>query len=74
MTIGLAIAMALYLSGASLIALNSILETERRALTATDCAVIALVGAAWPVVGLTLLAFRPRRVTLLRKAAASRRR
>lgn len=55
MIIALAIAVPAYLLVASLIVLNSVLEAERPGLAPTDAAIIALVGAAWPVAGGVLL-------------------
>jgi len=55
MTIALSIVTATHFVVASLTALNSVLEAERNALAARDLAAVALVGAAWPVVGYALL-------------------
>ncbi len=49
------IIVAVYLVIASLVVLNSVLETERDRLVAKDMLVIALVGAVWPAAGCALL-------------------
>lgn len=55
MVIALVILAAVYLTVASLVALNSVLDAERDQLTAKDILVVALVCAIWPVVGCALL-------------------
>lgn len=58
MILALVTVMLIYLMVASLVALNSAFEAERSAVDAKDLAVIALVSAAWPLIGCALLAGR----------------